>query len=126
MSMPERHQAQWARDRFSAALEDELPETERRRFEAVLREDPEVAEEYARFQETLRALRSMGHTSLPPPPDLVAGVRERLRAHRRGRYHRRPLHGGLAPWISMAVLLAVLGLAAIAFVLWQAIGGTSP
>ncbi len=123
MNEPKRIDAQWARDRFSAALEGELPDEERDRFQRALQGDPELAEEFVRFQEAMQALRDLRHAPLPPPPDLVVGVRERLRARRPARYRRRPLPWGTNPWMPVAMLLAVLGLAAIAFALWQAARG---
>jgi anti-sigma factor RsiW len=71
---------------FSAAYDAELPADERREFERVLHDDPELAERYLEFCRTIQTLK-LAEESVPVP-DLLAGVQRRLRSKSGGRFYR--------------------------------------
>jgi anti-sigma factor RsiW len=103
-----------ARERFSQALEDELPEGEREAFAAALARDPNLAHEYEQFTSTVRGTRALG-SEPPPPVNLVPGVQRKLRERSRGRYYRdrfssRPPHQAWVPLvIAVGTLVALVG-----------------
>ena len=68
-----------AREAFSEAFEDDLDPERKAAFEAALRDDAELRQEYAEFVETLQLVSRIGGDEDEPAPDLLAGVQERLR-----------------------------------------------
>jgi hypothetical protein len=68
---------------FGAFLDGELSEVQRQEFVSRMGEDPELAEDFQRYQQTVHLLRSAGH--LPAPQDLLPSLqrsilrRQRLR-----------------------------------------------
>ena len=112
---------EWARARFSDALEQELGGEERARFERALREDTALAEEFAAFREAVDGLRALREVPSASAPDLLPGVRRRLRERHPGRYRRTKRPWGLGPWMPATVLLVLLVLLGIAYVLLQAL-----
>ncbi len=68
---------------FCAVLEGELSEEKREEFERRMAEDPELAEDFRRYQKTIHLLHSAGHLSAPEEllPSLQRGIlrRQRLR-----------------------------------------------
>jgi len=77
-----------ARELFSEAFEDDLDPARKAQFQAALAADPELRQEYTEFVETLQLVGRIGDTDDDEPPDLLAGVQERLRKRSRGRYYR--------------------------------------
>lgn len=102
-----------ARDLFSAAHEAELTDDEQHAFDAALSADPDLADEYARFQKFLAATKR----AVTPPasvPNLLPQVQARIRKRSRGRFYRDRFseRGGmqtLLPMVAGALMLVMLG-----------------
>ena len=112
---------EWARERFGDALERQLAPEEHARFERALREDTALAEEFEAFRQAVDGLRALREAPVAPAPDLLAGVRRRLRERHPGRYRRAKRPWGLGPWMPATVLLVLLVLLGLAYVLLQAL-----
>lgn len=110
-----------ARDLFSDAYEGGLAPDVKRVFEAQLAADELLAAEYAAFR---RALELMRQRPRVQSPNLLPGVRRRLR--RRGRMYSWPLlqrlgfSGLIHPFALGLLMLALLGLGYIALRLIEA------
>jgi anti-sigma factor RsiW len=117
--------AEQARELFSAAVEGELDEATLSELQTAFAADPELAREYAAFEQTLRLLRKTG-SEPPTAPNLLPGVQQRLRVRSRGRFYAdrfaERLGRGLAPPLLLAlVMLALLGLTWLGLSLLQQI-----
>jgi anti-sigma factor RsiW len=105
-----------ARELFSEAFEGELEPERRAAFDEALAGDEELKKEYEDFLDTFRLVSRIGEEDAHPPPDLLAGVQERLRKRSRGRYYRdrfsqRAGAGWMMPLLLAIVCLLVLGVA---------------
>jgi anti-sigma factor RsiW len=75
-----------ARELFSAAYDQQLEAAEQRAFDAVLADNPELAQQYAAFRATFDVLQRE-RAALAATPDLLRGVQKRLRNKSGGRYY---------------------------------------
>jgi anti-sigma-K factor RskA len=103
---------------FSAAYDAQLTAAEQAAFELALRNDPEVAKQYAAFCATLDALGGEA-AETSPAPNLLPGVQRRLRNASGGRYYgdrfaERSGVGRFQPWMVLLGLALLLGLVLLA------------
>lgn len=102
-----------ARENFSAAFDGELGDA-RADFDALLREDAELREEYEEFVQLLRETQSLAldedrpEADGAPTPDLLAGVQKKLRVRSGGRFYRDRFSEGAARGLSVPMLLAAV------------------
>jgi len=75
---------------FSAAYDQQLDAQTQREFDAALAAEPQLAQKYAAFCETLDAVKGLHPTDDElgaPAPDLLSGVQQRLRDKSAGRFY---------------------------------------
>ena len=109
-----------ARARFDAAVDGELDERERARFEAALAADAELAVEYQRHQAVVFGAKRLAEDV--PTVDLLASVQQKLRARSGGKFYRdrfaqRTSSNGLM--MVVIALSAVFLLGAVALLAYQ-------
>ncbi|MFT3925579.1 MAG: hypothetical protein QM778_23770 [Myxococcales bacterium] len=80
--------SQAARALFERALDGTLDEPTKRAFDAALREDPELDEEYAELESLRRTTAALGRREALPSVDLLAGVQQKLRTRSGGKFYR--------------------------------------
>lgn len=112
-----------AREAFSEAFEDDLDPERKAAFEAALRDDAELRQEYAEFVETLQLVSRIGGDDDEPAPDLLAGVQERLRKRSRGRYYRDRFAQRAGPGWTLPLLLLMASVLVLASA-WYALHST--
>jgi hypothetical protein len=106
-----------ARELFSDAYEKSLAVDQMRAFESALQAHVELADEYAAFCRTLELMRQRPQ---PTPPNLLPGIQRRLKMNKRGETLRKRFGmGGVHPVALGLLMLALAGLAWVAFQLLQ-------
>lgn len=107
------------RDLFSAALEGELGESDKKAFDAALTANTELKEEYAAFRSLFRGTAAIASTTEAETdeqePALLRGVQERLHRRSKGRYYRdrfaRDAGGGRsATWLLLILIVLVVAI----------------
>jgi anti-sigma factor RsiW len=106
------------RDLFSAALEGELAEGDKSEFDAALRENAELAEEYDAFRTLFRGTAAIASTTDAETdeqePALLKGVQERLHKRSKGRYYRdrfsRDAGGRSATWLLLILIVLMVAI----------------
>jgi hypothetical protein len=106
------------RDLFSAALENELAEGEKKEFDAALAENEELRSEYDAFRTLFRGTAAIANTTEAETdekePELLRGVQERLNKRSRGRYYRdrfsRDSGGRSATWLLLILIVLMLAI----------------
>lgn len=104
---------------FSAAYDHDLDADEQRAFDATLQSDPELAERYRVFCQTLETLKGADPAKSMPTPDLLRGVQGRLRKRSGGRYYA-DRFSQRAGWGMRQLSLSLLLSAALLALLWLA------
>jgi anti-sigma factor RsiW len=95
---------------FDAAVDGELSQEERARFEEALASDAALRDAYSRYRQMLTAASQLTST---PPVDLLPNVQAELRARSGGRFYRDRFaeHAGrrsTLTWVLAACTLALL------------------
>ena len=80
--------AEAARALFERALEGTLDASTQREFEAALRADDALHDEFIELAAARRAGRGMARKEELPSVDLLAGVQQKLRARSGGKFYR--------------------------------------
>ena len=80
--------AEAARALFERALDGALDANTQREFEAALRENDELHDEFIEAQVVRRAARDLARKESVPNVDLLAGVQQKLRARSGGKFYR--------------------------------------
>lgn len=110
------------RDLFSAALEGELAEGEKKEFEAALAENAVLLDEYAAFRSMFRGTAAIAHTTEAETdekePALLRGVQERLNKRSKGRFYRdrfsRDAGGRSATWLLLILIVLMVAIVIVA------------
>ncbi len=103
------------RDLFSAALDDELSEADKKELDEALASSAELKEEYEAFRSIFRGAAAIAETTDAETdlkePELLKGVQERLHKRSKGRYYRdrfsRESSGRGATWL-LVILIVLL------------------
>ena len=73
-------------ERFSAYVDGELSDEDKKGLEAELEADPLLKEDFEAFKETLSVVSSFAHADVEAPESFVDGVESRIRIRSRGRF----------------------------------------
>lgn len=103
------------RDLFSAALDGELSEADKKELDEALASSAELKEEYEAFRSIFRGAAAIAETTDAEAdlkePELLKGVQERLHKRSKGRYYRdrfsRESSGRGATWL-LVILIVLL------------------
>ncbi|MBK8171509.1 MAG: hypothetical protein IPK60_14345 [Sandaracinaceae bacterium] len=94
-----------AREKFSAAYDNELNPADKAAFDAALASDDELRSEYEEFVSLLRSTHALADEADElHVPDLVGSVQARLRARSGGRYFRDKFSEKSGPRGTMPIL----------------------
>jgi anti-sigma factor RsiW len=109
-----------ARVLFDAAIDDELDQETRQRFEQALADNAELRAEFERHRDVVFATRALSREA--PQVDLLAGVQDKLRARSGGRFYRDKFaeqrgRSQQITWMLAASIIVIIG--ALAFVAWH-------
>ena len=109
-----------ARVLFDAAIDNELDQEARQRFEQALADDAELRVEFERHRDVVFATRALARDA--SGVDLLAGVQDKLRARSGGRFYRDKFaeqrgRSSQITWMIAASVIVILG--ALAFAAWQ-------
>lgn len=110
------------RDLFSAALEGELAEADKKELDAALAENAELKEEYEAFRALFRGTAAIASTTDAETdekePALLRGVQERLNKRSKGRFYRdrfsRDAGGRSATWLLLILIVLMLAIVIVA------------
>lgn len=106
------------RDLFSAALEGELGEADKKEFDAALAADAELKGEYDAFRTLFRGTAAIAETTDAEAdlkePELLRGVQERLHRRSKGRYYRdrfaRDSGGRNVTWLLVILIVLMVAI----------------
>lgn len=112
-----------ARDRFADAVEGSLGE-DAAAFDAALKSDEELKDEYALYQQLMGSTRALGDdddAEVQPPPALLPDVQRKIRTRSRGRFFRDRFaaEGGEKNTLTLVLAMAILLIVAATMVLVQ-------
>lgn len=98
-----------AREHFSAAYDGELSPADKEAFDRAIEADPELRAEWESFRAMFDGMRALAREdAAAPPPQLLRGVQDKLRARSRGRYYRDRFATRARTSLTTPVLLALL------------------
>ena len=103
-----------ARARFDAAVDGELDEQDRIRFEAALSSDASLRAEYESHRSVVEAASRLNQAV--PPVDLLASVQHKLRARSGGKFYRDRFAERAGTGTSMLLIVAISALFVVAAV----------
>lgn len=103
------------RDLFSAALDNELSDADKKELADALASNAELKEEYEAFRSIFRGAAAIAETTDAETdlkePELLKGVQERLHKRSKGRFYRdrfsRESNGRSATWL-LVILIVLL------------------